>query len=160
MTVSILMCRLIQRVSHLVRPDYEVDSSTVPATVKGSTGARYFELSEVGKRLYKQLSKQGNFGEQTFIVRPNENIEISGVLMKVDDISKLTNCPIGAQGVIAQFGSSCIKRFSKTISYSEAVATGSFSYSLRDLQTDTYSSTGSAATGCDIDVTTRISNTQ
>lgn len=145
-------------IDNLVRPDYEVDSSTDAAVLGGATGARYYQLSEAGKRLYRQLATHDRFGQQDFIVRPNENVEISGILMKVDDISQLSDCPVGAEGVVVQFGASCIKRFSKTISYSEAVESGSFSLSLRDMQTETYSTTGSAATGCDIELTTRISN--
>ncbi|MDX1812178.1 MAG: hypothetical protein R3240_09540, partial [Gammaproteobacteria bacterium] len=115
------------------------------------------ELSEAGIALYKQLASQNRFGQQTFVVRPGESVEISGVLMKVENINNLNKCPIGAAGVVAEYGASCTKKFSRTIEYAEAVQRGTFSMSLRDMQAETFSPNGSTV-GCDIDVTTTISN--
>ena len=78
--------------------------------------------------------------------------------MKVDNIDDLSGCPVGSKGVVVEFGASCIKRFTKTVDYAEAVQRGTFSLSLRDMQTETFSTNGAGAAGCDIDVTTTINN--
>ena len=86
--------------------------------------------------------------------REGESIELSGMLMKIDDLQKLTACPIGASGVVSQFGSGCTKRFSRTISYADIQQQPFMTLNLSDLKTQTYSSSGSS--GCDMDITTTI----
>ena len=88
------------------------------------------------------------------MLRENESIQLSGTLMKVDDLSKLDACPIGASGVVSQFGSSCTKRFSRTLSYADVRQQRNMEFTLQDMQTQTYST--SSAGGCDIDLTTSV----
>ncbi|MBV1877403.1 MAG: Ig-like domain-containing protein [Pseudomonadales bacterium] len=142
-------------INNLVRPDVARNSIATSTEIKvDEFGDRYFELSEAGKMLYQQLQAEALYGQQSFVVKEGESIELSGMLMKVDDLQKLTACPIGASGVVSQFGSGCTKRFSRTISYADIQQQPFMTLNLSDLKTQTYTSSGSG--GCDIDITTTI----
>jgi hypothetical protein len=143
-------------ISKLVRPDVSTTTITTSAEIKRDEyGDRYFELSDAGRMLYQQLQAESEYGQQNFVVKEGGSIELSGILMKVDDLQNLTSCPIGASGVVSQFGSGCTKRFSRTISYADIQQQPFMTLNLTDLKTQTYSSSGSG--GCDMDLTTNIS---
>jgi len=142
-------------ISSLVKSDDDSNVLENPALLKTVNGKRYFELSDDGKRLYHQLSTTERFGSQSFVVRKNESIEVSGLLTKVDNMDELEECPVGASGVVTQFTTQCVKRFSRTFTYQELVSAGGMNLSLRDLMATTDTVAGMGA-GCDIDLSTKI----
>ncbi|MDH3325094.1 MAG: PA14 domain-containing protein [Gammaproteobacteria bacterium] len=142
-------------ITNLVKQENDSNVLENPAMLTTEGGKRYFELSDEGKQLYQQLKSKERFGSQSFVVRKNESIDVSGLITKVDNIDELDECPIGASGVVGQFASKCLKRFSRTFSYDELVSTGSMTLSLRDLASTTGAGVGE---GCDVDLTTVISN--
>ena len=125
------------------------------AILKTENGKRYFDLSVQGQQLYKQLSSNNTFGKQSFLVRKGESIQVSGLIAKVDNMDLLQQCPLGGSGVVTQLATQCVKRFSRTFTYSEVVSSGTMSLSLRDLAASTDLGT---TEGCDIDLSTTISN--
>ncbi|MCH1930967.1 Ig-like domain-containing protein [Shewanella sp. A25] len=119
---------------------------------------QYFELSAQGKMLYQLLSQpDANYGQQQFVVKEGENINLSGVVMRIEDLDSLTACPVGSDGVVSQFASGCLKRFSRALSYAEITSQSYMSLNLNDLQATT-SSTDSNPASCDIDISLLISH--
>lgn len=149
-------------IANLVQADTNFASTLVSAQLKVNAtngdinfGRQYYDLSADGKKLYRQLkSSAGRFGQQSFVLRENETMQLSGTLMKIDDLTKLDACPIGASGVVSQFGSSCTKRFSRTLSYADVKQTRNMEFTLQDMKTQTY--TTNTAGGCEMDLTTTV----
>jgi len=124
---------------------------------------KYFDLLVDGRNVYQQYCANeavDRLGQHSFVLNKGESFNVEGMLLKVnpDDLADLRQCPLGSPDVATEFTSSCIKRFSRSFTYTEAVAEGNSSYSLQDLSVKTFSTTGLGVTGCEIDVTTTISN--
>jgi hypothetical protein len=145
-----------QIIDKLVRPDAQNQTVTTSASIKSANGKRFFELSKTGRMLYQQLKNQQLYGQQTFVVRKGENIQLSGILMKVDDQESLTSCPIGSAGAVSQFDSGCTKRFSRTVSFAEISQQSYTTFDFNSLLTDTYTSDGNPA-GCEIELNVILS---
>ncbi|MBL7000969.1 MAG: hypothetical protein ISR73_13970 [Gammaproteobacteria bacterium] len=144
-------------IDNLVRSD--VDNQSIINSAVLSTdenGDRYFTLSTAGRMLYQQLKANQTYGQQRFVVRKGESIQLSGVLMKVDDQESLTSCPIGSAGAVSQFKSGCTKRFSRSLSFAEVTQQGYVTFDLNSLLAQTYTSDGNPA-GCDIDLNVILS---
>jgi hypothetical protein len=145
-----------QIIDKLVRPDAQNQSVTASALIKYAGGKRFYELSKAGRMLYQQLKNQQLYGQQSFVVRKGENLQLSGILMKVDDQESLTSCPIGSAGAVSQFESGCTKRFSRTVSFAEISQQSYTTFDLNSLLTDTYTSDGNPA-GCEIELNVILS---
>ena len=78
-------------------------------------------------------------------------------LLAFRNISEMDECPVGSPGVVTQFNTRCVKKFSRTFTYEELVSEGDLNLSLRDLASTT-DTIGGGTEGCEIDLTTRISN--
>lgn len=147
-------------IANLVRSSYDshVAIADYAELMTDGDGRHYYVLADEGIGLAKQLTSQPRYGQQDFLLKPGQSIELSGIVMKVNDINQLTKCPVGSADAAVQFGASCMKRFSRTIDYSEARQRGDFSMTLREMLAETYSTNPGGAAGCDIDLTTTISN--
>tara|TARA_R110002167_G_scaffold42935_24_gene130141 strand:- start:6301 stop:6870 length:570 start_codon:yes stop_codon:yes gene_type:complete len=145
-----------QIIDKLVRSDAQNQTVTDSASIKWANGKRFFELSKTGRMLYQQLKNQQLYGQQTFVVRKGENIQLSGILMKVDDQESLTSCAIGSAGAVSQFDSGCTKRFSRTVSFAEISQQSYTTFDFNSLLTDTYTSDGNPA-GCEIELNVILS---
>ena len=146
-----------QIIDKLVRSDAQNQTVTDSALIdRDSNGNRFFTLSKAGRMLYQQLKNQQIYGQQSFVVRKGENIQLSGILMKVDDQQSLTSCPIGSAGAVSQFDSGCTKRFSRTVSFAEITQQSYTTFDLNSLLTDTYTSDGNPA-GCEIELNVILS---
>jgi len=144
-------------INNLVRSDVENQSVIDSAIIEtDAAGDRFFKLSAAGRMLYQQLNQQQVFGKQRFVVRKGENIQLSGILMKVDDQESLTSCPIGAAGVVSQFKSGCTKRFSRTLSFEEVSQQAFRTFDLNSLMAQTYTSDGNPS-GCDMELNVTLS---
>jgi hypothetical protein len=144
-------------IDNLVRSDVQNQSIINSAVIyRDPQKRRYFELSKAGRMLYQQLHNKQLYGQQTFVVRKGENIQLSGIVMKVDDQESLTSCPIGSAGAVSQFKSGCSKRFSKTVSFEELTQQTYSTYDFNSLMATTFTSDGNPQ-GCDIDLNVVIS---
>ena len=144
-------------IDNLVRSDVDNQSIINSAVLStDANGDRYFTLSTAGRMLYQQLKANQAYGQQRFVIRKGESIQLSGVLMKVDDQESLTSCPIGSAGAVSQFKSGCTKRFSRSLSFAEVTQQGYTTFDLNSLLAQTYTSDGNPA-GCDIDLNVILS---
>ncbi|PKG99230.1 Ig-like domain-containing protein [Paraglaciecola sp. MB-3u-78] len=153
MSVAVDLAASRHIIRGLVKTSVTNDSIVKPAVVKtDEDGNRYFDLSSEGRMLYRQLSQNaGVYGQQTFVIHEGENINLSGVLMRVDDIESLTSCPIGSANVVSQFQSGCMKRFSRSVSYAEVTSQSYLTYDIKQLGATTTSASNDPA-GCEIDM--------
>ncbi|KGJ89263.1 Ig-like domain-containing protein [Thalassotalea sp. ND16A] len=159
MSVAVDLAASRHIINGLVKPSVTNNSIVESAVIKTDEyGKRYFDLSSEGRMLYRQLSQDsGVYGQQTFVLHEGENINLSGVLMRVDDIESLTSCPIGSANVVSQFQSGCMKRFSRSISYAEVTSQSYMTFDLKELGAMTTSASNDPA-GCEIELEVTVSH--
>lgn len=149
-------------IQNLVRPVDDTDTvSNIAQLETDASGKRYFTLADAGQAMFAQhcsTNASTRLGNANFLLHERESITVEGVVMKVDEITDLTNCPVGSADSAVQFRAGCTKRFSRTFDYGEIVSQGNIALGLQDLAATTSSTLGNGATGCDVDVKTVIGN--